>query len=53
MNAIQDQEDNICKVVREIGSRLKDEVAKQKREFEQKKMKSSQRSQRREKWIQS
>nr|XP_022305300.1 E3 ubiquitin-protein ligase TRIM71-like [Crassostrea virginica]XP_022305301.1 E3 ubiquitin-protein ligase TRIM71-like [Crassostrea virginica]XP_022305302.1 E3 ubiquitin-protein ligase TRIM71-like [Crassostrea virginica]XP_022305303.1 E3 ubiquitin-protein ligase TRIM71-like [Crassostrea virginica] len=37
MNAIQDQEDNICKVVREIGSRLKDEVAKQKREFEQKK----------------
>ncbi|XP_022305304.2 uncharacterized protein LOC111112202 [Crassostrea virginica] len=37
MNAIQDQEDNICKVVREIGSRLKDEVAKQKSEFEQKK----------------
>nr|XP_022307063.1 uncharacterized protein LOC111113256 isoform X1 [Crassostrea virginica] len=37
INAIQDQEDNICKVVREIGSRLKDEVAKQKREFEQKK----------------
>ena len=36
MNAIQDQEDNICKVVREIGSRLKDEVAKQKKEFEQK-----------------
>ena len=36
MNAIQDQEDNICKVVREIGSQLKDEVAKQKREFEQK-----------------
>nr|XP_022307066.1 uncharacterized protein LOC111113257 [Crassostrea virginica]XP_022307067.1 uncharacterized protein LOC111113257 [Crassostrea virginica]XP_022307069.1 uncharacterized protein LOC111113257 [Crassostrea virginica] len=36
INAIQDQEDNICKVVREIGSRLKDEVAKQKREFEQK-----------------
>ena len=29
MNAIQDQEDNICKIVREIGSRLKDEVAKQ------------------------
>nr|XP_022305304.1 uncharacterized protein LOC111112202 [Crassostrea virginica]XP_022305305.1 uncharacterized protein LOC111112202 [Crassostrea virginica]XP_022305306.1 uncharacterized protein LOC111112202 [Crassostrea virginica]XP_022305307.1 uncharacterized protein LOC111112202 [Crassostrea virginica] len=37
LNAIQDQEDNICKVVREIGSRLKDEVAEQKREFEQKK----------------
>ena len=37
INAIQDQEDNICKVVREIGSRLKDEVAKQKNEFEQKK----------------
>nr|XP_022307064.1 uncharacterized protein LOC111113256 isoform X2 [Crassostrea virginica]XP_022307065.1 uncharacterized protein LOC111113256 isoform X2 [Crassostrea virginica] len=37
INAIQDQEDNICKVVREIGSRLKDEVAKQKSEFEQKK----------------
>ena len=36
MNAIQDQEDKICKVVREIGSQLKDEVAKQKREFEQK-----------------
>nr|XP_022307543.1 uncharacterized protein LOC111113544 [Crassostrea virginica] len=36
MNAIQDQEENICKVVREIGSQLKDEVAKQKREFEQK-----------------
>ena len=36
MNSIQDQEDNICKIVREIGSRLKDEVAKQKREFEQK-----------------
>ncbi|XP_078327924.1 uncharacterized protein LOC111113257 [Crassostrea virginica] len=36
MNAIQDQEDNICKVVREIGSRLKIEVAKQKREFEEK-----------------
>ena len=35
INAIQDQEDNICKVVREIGSRLKDEVAKQKSEFEQ------------------
>nr|XP_022307542.1 uncharacterized protein LOC111113543 [Crassostrea virginica] len=37
LNAIQDQEDNICKVVREIGSQLKDEVAEQKREFEQKK----------------
>nr|XP_022305309.1 uncharacterized protein LOC111112205 [Crassostrea virginica] len=37
INAIQDQEDNICKVVREIGSRLKDEVATQKSEFEQKK----------------
>nr|XP_022305308.1 uncharacterized protein LOC111112203 [Crassostrea virginica] len=37
INAIQDQEDNICKVVREIGSQLKDKVAKQKREFEQKK----------------
>nr|XP_022303778.1 uncharacterized protein LOC111111228 [Crassostrea virginica]XP_022303779.1 uncharacterized protein LOC111111228 [Crassostrea virginica] len=36
MDAIQDQEENICKVVREIGSQLKDEVAKQKREFEQK-----------------
>ena len=36
MNAIQDQEENICKVVREIGSQLKDEVAKQKRKFEQK-----------------
>ena len=30
INAIQDQEDNICKVVREIGSQLRDEVAKQK-----------------------
>ena len=36
INAIQDQEDNICKVVREIGSQLKDEVAKQKRDFEPK-----------------
>nr|XP_022304739.1 E3 ubiquitin-protein ligase TRIM71-like [Crassostrea virginica]XP_022304740.1 E3 ubiquitin-protein ligase TRIM71-like [Crassostrea virginica] len=36
MNAIQEQEDNICKVLREIGSQLRDEVAKQKREFEQK-----------------
>ena len=36
MIAIQDQEDNICKMVRKIGSQLKDEVAKQKREFEQK-----------------
>ena len=36
MSAIQDQEDIICKVVREIGSQLKDEVAKQKRKFEQK-----------------
>nr|XP_022303789.1 E3 ubiquitin-protein ligase TRIM71-like [Crassostrea virginica] len=35
INAIKDQEDNICKVVREIGSQLRDEVAKQKREFEQ------------------
>ena len=37
INAIQDQEDNICKVVREISSQLKDKVAKQKRKFEQKK----------------
>nr|XP_022303842.1 E3 ubiquitin-protein ligase TRIM36-like [Crassostrea virginica] len=36
INAIQDQEDNICKMVREISSRLKDEVAKQKRGFKQK-----------------
>ncbi|XP_078329499.1 uncharacterized protein LOC111112205 [Crassostrea virginica] len=36
INAIKDQEDHICKVVREIGSQLRDEVAKQKREFEQK-----------------
>ena len=36
MNTIQDQEDNICKVVREIGRRLKDEVSNQKKEFEQK-----------------
>ena len=36
MNAIQDQEDNICKAVKEIGTRLKAEVAKQKKEFEQK-----------------
>ena len=35
-NAIQDQEDNVCKMVREIGSQLKDEVAKQKKDFEQK-----------------
>nr|XP_022307539.1 uncharacterized protein LOC111113541 [Crassostrea virginica] len=36
INAIQEQEDNICKVVRKIGSQLKDEVATQKREFEKK-----------------
>ena len=35
LNAIQDQEDNICKMVREIGSQLKNKVAKQKREFEE------------------
>ena len=35
MNAIQDEEENICKVVQEIGSQLKDEVAEQKKEFEQ------------------
>ncbi|XP_022310020.2 uncharacterized protein LOC111115542 [Crassostrea virginica] len=33
MNEIQDQEDNICKVVRAISSQLKDEVAKQKRDL--------------------
>lgn len=36
LNVIQDQEDKICKVVREIGRNLKDEVVKQKRKFEQK-----------------
>lgn len=33
MNAIQNQDDNICKVVRMIGNRLRDEVATKKREF--------------------
>ena len=37
MDAIQDQEDNMCKLVREIGSQLKDEVAQQKREYKRKK----------------
>ena len=36
MNAIQDQEDTICKMVRKISSELKNEVAKQVREFEEK-----------------
>ena len=35
IDAIQDQEDNICKVVRKIGSLLKQKVAKQKKEWEQ------------------
>ena len=35
MDAIQDQEDTICKAVRKIGRHLKDEVAKEKREFEE------------------
>lgn len=36
LSAIQEQEDNICRDVREIGSHMKDEIVKQKREFEQK-----------------
>ena len=36
MNAIQDQEDNICKVVRKLGHRPRAEVATQKGELEQK-----------------
>lgn len=36
ITAIQDQEDKICKVVRGIGSKFRDEVTKQKRISEQK-----------------
>ena len=36
INAVQEQEDNICKVVRKIGRQLKDEIVKQKIKFEQK-----------------
>ena len=36
MKVIQEQEDTICTVVRKIGSRLKDEVTKQKKEVERK-----------------
>lgn len=35
ITAIQDQEDKICKVVRNIGSKLRDEVTKQKQKSEQ------------------
>ena len=34
MNAIQDQEDNKCKVRREIGSCMRDKVDHQKKDFE-------------------
>ena len=36
INVVQEQEDNICKVVRKIGRQLKDEIVKQKIKFEQK-----------------
>lgn len=36
ITAIQDQEDKICKVARDIGSKLRDEVTKQKQISEQK-----------------
>lgn len=36
ITAIQDQEDKICKVVRDIGNKLRDKITKEKRKSEQK-----------------
>ena len=53
MIAIQDQEDTICKMVREISSELKNEVAKQVREFEEKHQESKTLASNKKKKIQS